>query len=409
MKILLVPSNPRHILTEEKNQTLLHWLSPEVPSGRVEYYEVAIKAWYRDHVQRQRITAVFGSTDCVFNIPICIDSDYKYTLQVRSVNVAQHYNEIDHQIFTTNDTTEAIAENYYTDNDDLKCVGTSFNEGLQLKMYDSYQAQEFVRYKSVWEKGPTYNCSSTKMSRITTIALIVVISSIGILIAFYVARNKYNKMSNISCALPPGLEPITYPIKHKSDISNSHFSKSSKESIFNNESRHLLSSCSRDTGYSYSHDAGSGFDSFIPSSFGQSSGYISSNHVNEYCKTLKSTKDIIDDPILSPMEYDYTVMDLSKTIPKCNKFYAPNTCLIGLNSDERKQSKEFNQLLVSQNSYVKPHNILNLRTMTELKPSPKKLTSHFLAKNTKEVNGSSGYIEPAVLQKVRCYRIYIVE
>ncbi|KAM7350750.1 cytokine receptor-like isoform 2-T4 [Cochliomyia hominivorax] len=450
-----IPSNPRNVKTKDSDQNLLQWSRPEVPSGRVEFYEVAITLWYKDQIQRQHISGIIDTTECEFHLPVCIDADYRYTKEVRAVNVVRRDTEIDHYIFATKNVTndEVLIDNYI-ENNDLRCVGTALSAEEQLATIHRYQdTSKFVQYKSVWEKGPVTNCSDPKLSRITMLALLIVVSSLAVMAALYVARNKYQKMANISCALPPGLEAMAYPIKDSGD--NGDDFRRTKDPFYNNESRRLLSSISHDSGYvchNGDHNNG-GLNGISPCSLGKSSGYIGSNHSTEYCtqETFLATDSVSDDSSVieqTPVVDDaYMVMELLKSngnrVSKSpsaptfdnivlqsdsngNGYVQPSFSAISALSGTKntapsaattKLSTAFlptdngyikqipnsmhTQILPSENGYIKPNNLFNW-PIDKLSKPPSTMVGH----GTQIPNtltslpiNSSGYVEPQSLQK----------
>ncbi|XP_005191927.1 cytokine receptor isoform X2 [Musca domestica] len=443
-----IPSNPSHI-TESQN--ILQWSKPEVPSGRVEFYQVAIMVWYKNEIQRQYISNV-ANTTCKFNLPVCRDSDQRFTIQVRAVNVALRETEIDQYIFAAKNPMDSeddlVHDNaYFNDNDDLKCEDSGMTEEKE-RMIRKYSDQEkYVLYKSVWEKAPVTNCSDSKMSRITMLALLVVVSSLGVIAAFYVAHNKYQKMVNITCALPPGLE--AYPTKND----GTDFRRN--KDFFNTESRHLLSSISNDfsnmcqNGDHVNVDEG-GIDGLTTGSLDKSSGYIGSNNSTQYydvdaVRVAGRDSDIVD-PV-STVDDAYMVMERLKptdcnltssnsTLDKMllqtesNSGYVqsnlltlngkPNPALppsfIPTENGYIKQVSTLNslptdhganaQVIPSQNGYVKLHDICNLSTpkfaMTAADVATPQMSVMHTVPTTTMCNipvNSTGYVAPHLLQK----------
>lgn len=426
----------------------MQWSRPEVPSGRVEFYEVAITLWYKDQIRKRHISGVMDSKECEFRLPVCIDADYRFTKEVRAVNVVRRDTEIDHYIFATKNLSNHDVIEYFEEDNELSCVGTTLAAEDQLATIKKYQdTQKFVQYKSVWEKGPVTNCSDPKLSRITMLALLIVVSSLGVMAAFYVARNKYQKMANISCALPPGLEAMAYPVKDSGD-GGSDFRRS-KNTFYNNESRRLLSSISHDSGYAcpngdHNND---GLNGIASCSLGKRSGCVGSNHSTEYCtQTLVAADNVSDDSCVidhTPVVDDaYMVMELLKpnecklststpttafdyiisqsdnngngyvqpsfsTIAALSgaKNTAPPSSTIKLPSafmptDNGYIKKIPSQLLPSENGYIKPNNIFNWPM--EKIHQPTGVVHATQSQNTK--GGfpikSSDYVAPQLLQKV---------
>lgn len=447
---IVVPSSPRNVKTKENSQNILQWRRPEVPSGRVEFYEVAITLWYKDEIQRRHISGVINSNECEFYLPVCIDADYRFTIEVRAVNLVRRDTEIDHYIFAMKNISSDDGD-YYMDNNDLSCVGTALSATQQQAIMREYRdTTHYVLYESEWEKGPITNCSDPKLSRITMLALLIVVSSLGVMAAFYVARNKYQKMANISCALPPGLEAMAYPIKDNRDDSDDF--RRGKDSTFNNESRRLLSSISHDSGYAYhngDHNIG-GLSSIAHCSLGKSSGYVGSDHSTEYCtqETLVAADSTTDDCCIvdqTPVHDDaYMVMDLLKSknntlltlesptttldsmlsqSDKCGNGYVQPNCSIIASLSTTKQLDSpsmipqmptsfisadngyikqippsiHTQVLPSENGYIKPNNFFNWPI--ENLPKTESISDANVAPSALPIS-SSGYVAPQLFQKV---------
>ncbi|XP_037828715.1 cytokine receptor-like isoform X2 [Lucilia sericata] len=444
-----IPSNPRNVKRKDNDRNILQWSRPEVPSGRVEFYEVAITYWYKDQIQRQHISLLMDTNECEYHLPACIDGDYRFTKEVRAVNVVP-YTEIDHNIFATKNATNDDVKDLYTQNMDMRCVGKELSAEQLAKIHEYQDKHKYVQYKSVWEKGPATNCSDPELSRITMLALLIVVSSLGVMAAFYVARNKYQKMANISCALPPGLEE--YPIKDNGDGGDDF--RRSKDPFYNNESRRLLSSISHDSGYvCHNGDLNNGgLNGIAACSLGKSSGYIGSNNSTDYCtqETFVATDNVSDDSCVidqTPVVDDaYMVMELlksndnklsrssssttfdniiSQSERNGNGYVQPNFSVISALSGTKntvpsmtatklpasfmptdngyiKQipTSMHTQLLPSENGYIKPNNLLNWPR--EKMPTQQTSMAHATQlQNTMAglpIN-SSGYVAPQLLQK----------
>uniref|UniRef100_A0A1B0A054 Fibronectin type-III domain-containing protein n=1 Tax=Glossina pallidipes TaxID=7398 RepID=A0A1B0A054_GLOPL len=204
------PSPPGHATTT--NNSIIQWTRPQKPRGHIEFYEVAVTQMRNDVVIKRRLSIVIGSeTACAFKVPPCLGPEYKTLVEVRAVNVAPRNLES-----TAATAAAAAAESTNKEeggsydieegSDELSCVSSSLSERnlKDLKRYNENRKYEL--YKSDWQNTATYTCSSSRLSKITTIALLVVAMSLGIMFALYMARKKYNKMANINCTLPASLE-----------------------------------------------------------------------------------------------------------------------------------------------------------------------------------------------------------
>lgn len=451
-----VPSNPNDVV--DGSQNVLQWSKPDVPSGRVEFYEVAITLWYKKEILKQHISGIVNGNECEFHLPTCIDADYRFTKKVRAVNVAHRDSEVDNDILAKiNVSNDDIVTDPY-ENKDLKCVGTALSASEQLDIIRKYQDTNlYVLYKSEWKEGPPTNCSDPKLSRITMLALLIVVSSLGVMAAFYVARNKYQKMANISCALPPGLEAMAYQIKDNGDGGDDF--RHSKDPFYNTESRRLLSSISHDSGYvchNGDHNNG-GLNGISSCSLGKSSGYIGSNHCTNYCtqETLIAADSVSDDSSCvidqTPVVDDaYMVMELLKSndnkLSKSssattfdniisqsdnngNGYVQPSfTAISALSGNKNTTTPSaatklpsaflptdngyikqiptsmHTQLLPSDgNGYIKPNNLFNWPMEKINQPSTLVMGQAIQNQQNNLTNlpvNSSGYVEPQSLQKV---------
>lgn len=156
----------------------------------------------------------------------------------------------------------------YSGNEDLECISSSSQRAEFLEKTNKYDNSLLYKfYKSPWQTSAIYSCSTSRMSKITSIALAVVAMSLGVMAALYMARKKYNKMANINCTLPAGLE--TYLTKETNTSYPGDFGNGNQiyrdtrtaedqwisaarmqEFNFRNEQHHhLLASLGTDSGY----------------------------------------------------------------------------------------------------------------------------------------------------------------
>lgn len=213
-----------------------------------------------DEIIRQHISTIFGATSCnLSTIPTCIGPDYKTTIDVRAVNVVP--------LDGKHGTTNYLLHSDNDDNNDLECSTSDSNSEKYINKTREYMNdKKYMLLKSDWQTTALYSCSKNYFSKIATIAFSIVGMSLGVLAAFYMARKKYNKMANINCTLPAGLE--TYFTKETGagfpgDFGNgSHTIKDTRlaedqwisaarmhDFNFRNEHHHLLASLGNDSGY----------------------------------------------------------------------------------------------------------------------------------------------------------------
>lgn len=252
---------------------IVQWTKPVKPSGSIDFYEVLVIQLKNEEVLGRRINIITG-TSCTFNkFPTCMGAEYKTIVKVRAVNVVALADIRQKSKMSASEN----AENY-NENDDLECSSKSEEtfENIHKYMNDSL----YELYKSRWQTTGIYSCSASGLSKITTIALVVVAMSLGVMAALYMARKKYNKMANINCTLPAGLE--TYFTKQTgagfpSDFGNSshlvaetraaedQWISAARMHDFNlrNEHHHLLASLGNDSGYLGGGNVGGGIESSV--------------------------------------------------------------------------------------------------------------------------------------------------
>ncbi|XP_073835729.1 cytokine receptor domeless [Musca autumnalis] len=271
------PSPPGQASTSN-NANMIQWNKPLKPNGRLEFYEVLVTQKRYDDVVREKTSIILGGeSSCTFQEPPCIGVEYKTIVEVRAVNAALLH-EIDEAAFLTT-TMEPyyrhdVDADHYDDNEDLTCKapsGQMSREKLnQIERY--FNRSIYHLYKSPYQTSAIYSCSTGRLGKITTIALVVIAMSLGVMAALYMARKKYNKMANINCTLPAGLE--SYFTKDNGgafpgngmgpDFNNPEMEKSCNlaskdaewlsagrmhEYNFRNEHHHLLASLGNDSGY----------------------------------------------------------------------------------------------------------------------------------------------------------------
>ena len=258
--LIAVPSPPG--IATNNIASAIQWIKPVKPRGPIEYYEVLVKQVHKADVIRRRISIVTGATACTFlKVPSCIGADYKTSVEVRAVNVVPLTDKPSFYAYSNENLDD------YSGNEDLECITSSSHTVEYLEKTKKYlNSSLYEFYKSPWQTSTMYSCSTSRLSKITTIALVVVAMSLGVMAALYMARKKYNKMANINCTLPAGLE--TYLTKETSTAFHGDFGSGNEtfkdrtaedqwisaarmqEFNFRNEQHHhLLASLGNDSGY----------------------------------------------------------------------------------------------------------------------------------------------------------------
>ncbi|XP_075155385.1 cytokine receptor domeless [Haematobia irritans] len=271
------PSLPGHT-SSPNNASIIQWTKPAKPNGRLEFYEVTITQSRSNDVVREKTSIIMGGeTSCSFQAPPCIGVDYQTNVVVKAVNVALMTMEEKLFAFKTENYYDDI-DSYFDDSDDFACVGghQTAKNLEELKRY--LDPSKYHLYKSDGQTVSVYSCSTSRLSKITTIALVVVAMSLSIMAAFYTARKKYNKMANINCTLPAGLESY-FTKDNNGGFPGDNFVAPTKsfdaatreaedqwisaarmhEYNFRNEHHHLLASLGNDSGYL--GDGGRGIES----------------------------------------------------------------------------------------------------------------------------------------------------
>ncbi|XP_061392662.1 cytokine receptor [Musca vetustissima] len=268
------PTPPGQAATA-KNSSIIQWSKPLKPNGRLEFYEVMVTQKRNNDVIRRKKSIIMGGgeTSCAFQEPECIGAEYKTVVEVRAVNAALLTHEVPSGILLefAESYSNDINDIFSNDNEDLSC-GAAIADGTRaaFEIQRYFNRSVYHLYKSPWQILETNSCSASALSKITTIALVVIAMSLGVMAALYMARKKYNKMANIQCTLPAGLE--SYFTKENTGggftsaagVPATHVEKSldlaSKEAEwlsagrmheynFRNEHHHLLASLGNDSGY----------------------------------------------------------------------------------------------------------------------------------------------------------------
>lgn len=215
MLLLLVPSPPGHAVSSPGTNNLIQWTKPLQTRGRIDFYEVAITQMRYDELLRQRISVILdGGTSCTFKPPPCIGPEYKTIVEVRAVNVAP---DMDIDLLTSTVPIEFIHDDRFNNllesedfnnvdaNEDLICIAPKRFPSMHTNTSQS-KRYNYRFYKSPWTSTETFACSTSRISRVSVIALTIVSLMLGVLLALYMAGKKYNKMASINCTLPAGLE-----------------------------------------------------------------------------------------------------------------------------------------------------------------------------------------------------------
>lgn len=192
-----VPSNPRNVNITE-NDGLITWDPPMLPSGRLEFYVVALIRSANDSSEIIESISLMRERSCRFRIPECYSAYYSYSLKVRAVNTAAD-NEYDHEI-------EPMSRNLTLDGGQIKktfCIPDQQENDDEL--YDQFwrRDNEKFYFASPWTYSPrVYKCTSTPI-----FAYIVAIIMLGFLLGLisYWLRSKYREMKDIEVILPEAL------------------------------------------------------------------------------------------------------------------------------------------------------------------------------------------------------------
>ncbi|XP_036339002.1 cytokine receptor-like [Rhagoletis pomonella] len=189
----------------------LSWTPPKSAGGRLDFYEVAVTQLRGNHVERRRISVVFG-TRCILRAPTCPDLDYQTKVDVRAINAGvianNEVNPSDIEAFGTPAQNDAELSDY-DGTDDLVCTGPGDRASIerqkaQLKRY--LNNDEYLLYKSEWFPGTSFGCSPRSLGRITAMTLMIVCTSILLMALMFFATKKWKMMSDIHCSLPPALD-----------------------------------------------------------------------------------------------------------------------------------------------------------------------------------------------------------
>ncbi|GBP15659.1 hypothetical protein EVAR_73033_1 [Eumeta japonica] len=203
-------------------------------------------------------------------------------------------------------------------------------------------------------------------------------------------------MANISCALPPGLEAMTYPIKDNGEDGNDF--RRSKDSFFNNESRRLLSSISHDSGYAC-HNAGEVNSSSLNGLTGAGSlgkvVVILARIVpqNIAPRALAAASDSISDDVVVSLIIRQLLM-----MPTCNSYKSTCSSSIYAHGKWLYQANSITTATTQDSGYIKPNNLLNwpLDKLSQQQTAHSTTIPNTLAGFAMN---ASGYVAPQLLQK----------
>ncbi|XP_055904411.1 uncharacterized protein LOC129940176 isoform X2 [Eupeodes corollae] len=292
-----IPSPPLSFnMNRNDKELVFHWSPPKLPSGRVEFYEVRVTVHKNNESETLKKSRVVGHY-CKMNIP-CYDPNNSYIFDVRAVNLAEK-NEVDYHTFSKRDTSYlsilhqggakkrrhsnaeinasigTLYQIHETDknsrhrherenlnliqtteppfitedesDEDFICIG---GEKETLKILRQYKdSSQYKLFYSPWQNGPIFSCSETKFSKLTMLALVVIVVTMALLAAVYYARKKYNKMSNISLVIPEGLDDNINVSKGVDNKIERDEIIRSDELFYEKENHRLLSKVGNDSGF----------------------------------------------------------------------------------------------------------------------------------------------------------------
>ncbi|KAI9589947.1 hypothetical protein GQX74_008115, partial [Glossina fuscipes] len=191
-----IPSNPRNVNITE-NDGLITWDPPMLPSGRLEFYVVALIRSANDSSEIIESISLMRERSCRFRIPECYSAYYSYSLKVRAVNTAAD-KEYDHEI-------EPMSRNLTLDGGQIKKNFCIPDQQENDELYDKFWRSDNTKcyFASPWTYSPrVYKCTSTPI-----FAYIVAIIMLGFLLGLisYWLRSKYREMKDIEVILPEAL------------------------------------------------------------------------------------------------------------------------------------------------------------------------------------------------------------
>lgn len=235
-----MPTSPTQIKVDDADDIVIRWRQPEVPSGRVDYYEVIVEAKLREVIEGRYISRIKNGMLCTIRKPNCDNNNFKYTISVRSVNIA-YVNETDTQL-VRHYKQRSVHDHYITsDNYEFGCA-----EATAIPLVIA--SGEHTEYRSV--EVNVFNSICIAMvkadSKIWIIIFCVIMGTSFIFICGLLIYRRCHAMASINCKIPDHLEDLVNRTEHQKFMS-----PTIKQNHYTSEDGRLLPSISNDSSYTY--------------------------------------------------------------------------------------------------------------------------------------------------------------
>ncbi|XP_053948959.1 cytokine receptor-like isoform X2 [Anastrepha ludens] len=236
-----VPSSPSNTKFDDSADIVIHWQPPEVPSGRVDYYEVIVETKLRERVESRHISRIKNSMKCTIRKPSCYNNDFKYTIGVRGVNVA-FVNEIDPNLIHI-DNNSHLHDNYVASGkEELGCIEAASTVPLQAGAGKS----EYIEYRSVEVIVFNYVCGTTARAdgKIWLTIFVSILGSSLMIIGGLLVYKRCHEMASINCKIP---DPLNDLVNRNDNKLREHDVERIIKQQYNSENGRLLPSISKDS------------------------------------------------------------------------------------------------------------------------------------------------------------------
>ncbi|XP_011177274.2 cytokine receptor isoform X1 [Zeugodacus cucurbitae] len=281
-----VPTSPTATkFVETKHDVVLHWQEPEVPSGRVDYYEVIVETKLNDDSIVRYISRINRGMQCTISKPNCNNDNAKYAISVRSVNIA-YANETDTQLEQFGKQNNNLDHYVIAGSYELACAeATSMPTSGAHTEYRSVEANAFNSICIAMVKTD---------SKLWIIIFCIIMGTSFVFICGLLVYRRCHAMASIHCKIPDPLADMV----NRADDKQREYEKSIQTNNYESENRRLLASVSNDSNSAYSGRRASDTTktSYCDSNI---TDYLVSN-VSDYCVqdplTLNNTQSLTGVP-----------------------------------------------------------------------------------------------------------------
>ncbi|XP_017471871.1 PREDICTED: cytokine receptor-like isoform X1 [Rhagoletis zephyria] len=341
-----VPSSPSHTKFDDSKDIVIRWRQPEVPSGRVDYYEVIVETKLGERIESRHISRITNGMQCTIRKPRCYNSDFKYTIGVRGVNIA-YFNEIDANLMHIQNNSH-MHDIYVTSaNDELGCVEAVISPLHAYKTHIEYRSVEVIVFN--------YVCGTVARAdgKLWITIFVSILGSSLIVMAGLLTYRRCHEMASIECKIPEHLNDLVNRNDSKLGEQDMERVEHSIKQQYYSENGRLLPSISKDSEYS---NDGSGYS--WPTT--KSSYYESSENAGDYCihdpMTLCNTTQSLE--TVQEITAGYTVMttpntNVSNTVAEVDSGYVhPNA----LQPNVTEKPFTINWPMGGEDGYIHPNN-----------------------------------------------------